>query len=144
MAFHPNQWLRRKTAPGAKTNNNSEPNGRITLGYTNHLSICVENAELHYDMKNCFNLEWEYENRKMLEQHNFAYISLTRNSRNIVLCLCAAHTLCVKRSRKVARKQFQLRNIVMGRFTPAGRLVTLVCIACPNVSWRCSHKTGVR
>ena len=32
VAFHPNQWFRRKAASGAKASKNSGPHGRVTLG----------------------------------------------------------------------------------------------------------------
>ena len=59
---------------------------------------------------------------KNARKHIFACISLTRNSRNMVSCQCDAHTFCVTKAEIVGLKQFQLRYIVMGRFTPARRL----------------------
>ena len=64
VALHPNQWFGRKTAPGAKTNKNSAPDGRITLGKIYDLSICVKNSELHHGVNDCYRLKWESENRK--------------------------------------------------------------------------------
>ena len=59
--------------------------------------------------------------KKNAQKHIFAYISLTRNSRNIVFA-SVLPTRVLSRAEKVASKQFQLRDIVMGRSTPAGRL----------------------
>ena len=62
-------------------------------------------------MEDCYNLEWEHEKTKSI-------LSLLL----IVLCQFAARILCDGWSRNVARKQLQLWDILMERFTPTGRL----------------------
>ena len=124
VAFYPNQCSGRKTAPGAKTNKNS-PRNRISLGFTHDLSIYVKSAEVHCGMKDCYNLEWEPENRKNARDTHFClyFCNEKRQEHRFFFCQSTAHRLCVlNRTENVASKQSQLRDIEMGHFIPAKRL----------------------
>ena len=119
VAFYPNQCSGRKTAPGAKTNKNS-PRNRIFLGFTHDLSIYVKSAEVHCGMKDCYNLEWEPENRKNARDTHFClyFCNEKRQEHRFFLPVYCPQIVCAKQNRKCCLKTVSAPRYRDGAFYP--------------------------
>ena len=83
----------------------------------------MNNAELQHAREDCCNLEWKPERLKVLEKHILPIIA-RREIAGTPFLASIPTTCSLDRTENDAPKQLQLRDILMGPFTPAGRLAS--------------------